>query len=88
MSGYVVARVDDIPELDDGRAVMRPVRHHRVRRQRLDRPERGCQADTQLWSQAIELSERFRDFAKGDSDLDAIRGEPAYQELVASPPGE
>jgi tetratricopeptide (TPR) repeat protein len=33
--------------------------------------------------QAIELSERFRDYAKNDSDLDALRGEPAYQELVA-----
>ena len=32
--------------------------------------------------QAIELSEQFRDFAKGDSDLDPIRGEPAFQELV------
>ncbi len=31
---------------------------------------------------AIELSERFRDFAKSDSDLDAIRGEPGFQELV------
>jgi tetratricopeptide (TPR) repeat protein len=31
---------------------------------------------------AIELSERFRDYANNDSDLDAIRGEPAFQELV------
>lgn len=31
---------------------------------------------------AIELSERFRDFAKGDTDLDAIRGEPAVKELL------
>lgn len=28
MSEYVVAHVDDIPELDDGRSPMRPVRHH------------------------------------------------------------
>src|SRR6476659_304628 len=28
MSGYAVVHVDDIAELDDGRAVMRPVRHH------------------------------------------------------------
>ena len=34
---------------------------------------------------AIELSEQFRDYAKNDSDLDPIRGEPAFQELVASP---
>jgi tetratricopeptide (TPR) repeat protein len=34
--------------------------------------------------QAIELSEQFRDFAKADSDLDPIRGEPAFQELVAT----
>ncbi len=34
---------------------------------------------------AIELSEQFRDYAKNDSDLDAIRGEPAFQQLVASP---
>jgi tetratricopeptide (TPR) repeat protein len=33
---------------------------------------------------AIELSEMFRDYAKNDSDLDAIRAEPAFQELVAS----
>ena len=31
---------------------------------------------------AIDLSEQFRDFAKGDSDLDAIRGEPAVKELL------
>jgi mannose-6-phosphate isomerase-like protein (cupin superfamily) len=31
---------------------------------------------------AIEASERFRDYAKGDSDLDAIRDEPAFKELV------
>jgi tetratricopeptide (TPR) repeat protein len=34
---------------------------------------------------AIELSEQFRDYAKNDSDLDAIRGESAFQELVDSP---
>ena len=34
---------------------------------------------------AIELSEQFRDYAKNDSDLDAIRGEPAFKDLVASP---
>jgi Cupin domain len=28
MSGYAIAHVDDIPELDDGRCPMRPVRHH------------------------------------------------------------
>jgi tetratricopeptide (TPR) repeat protein len=33
--------------------------------------------------QAIELSDEFREFAKGDSDLDAIRDEPAFKELVA-----
>ncbi|MBA3365470.1 MAG: hypothetical protein H0U03_06740 [Actinobacteria bacterium] len=32
---------------------------------------------------AIELSERFRDYAKEDSDLDAIRDEPAFKELIA-----
>jgi mannose-6-phosphate isomerase-like protein (cupin superfamily) len=32
---------------------------------------------------AIELSEQFRDYAKNDSDLDAIRGEPAFDEIVA-----
>jgi tetratricopeptide (TPR) repeat protein len=34
---------------------------------------------------AIELSETFRDYAKNDSDLDAIRDEPAFQELVGLP---
>ena len=32
--------------------------------------------------QAIEGSELFRDYAKGDSDLDPIREEPAFRELV------
>lgn len=32
--------------------------------------------------QAIELWEQFRTYAKGDSDFDAIRGEPAFEELV------
>lgn len=31
---------------------------------------------------AIEGSERFREYARGDSDLDAIRSEPAFAELV------
>lgn len=32
--------------------------------------------------QAVELSERTREFAKGDSDLDPIRGEPAFAEIM------
>ncbi len=31
---------------------------------------------------SIERSERFREYAKGDSDLDAIRDDPAVQELL------
>src|SRR5256885_2762862 len=34
---------------------------------------------------AIELSEQLLDYAKNDSDLDPIRDQPAFQELVASP---
>lgn len=33
---------------------------------------------------AFELSTQFRDYAKNDSDLDPIRDEPAFQELIAS----
>jgi mannose-6-phosphate isomerase-like protein (cupin superfamily) len=33
---------------------------------------------------SIEMSEQFRDYAQGDSDLDAIRNEPAFEELVGS----
>jgi hypothetical protein len=32
---------------------------------------------------SIELSERFRDYAKKDSDLDAIRDQAAVKELLA-----
>src|SRR3954454_15884101 len=32
--------------------------------------------------QAVESSERFRSFAAGDSDLDALRDDPAFQELM------
>jgi hypothetical protein len=32
--------------------------------------------------QAIELMDGMREYAKGDSDLDAIRGEPRFEELV------
>jgi tetratricopeptide (TPR) repeat protein len=32
--------------------------------------------------QAIERSERFREFAAGDSDFENVRGEPGFQELV------
>jgi tetratricopeptide (TPR) repeat protein len=32
--------------------------------------------------QAIERSEQFRSYAKGDSDFDPVRDEPAFQELV------
>ncbi len=35
--------------------------------------------------QAIDLSERFRAHAKGDSDFDPIRGEPAFKELIDAP---
>jgi hypothetical protein len=35
---------------------------------------------------AIELSERFRDFARQDSDLDALRDDPAFEELMAERP--
>ena len=31
---------------------------------------------------ALELSDRFREYAAGDSDLDAIRDEPAFKELM------
>ena len=34
---------------------------------------------------AIERSERFREFAAGDTDLDAIRDEPAFKELMVEP---
>ena len=30
---------------------------------------------------SIELSEQFRDYAKQDSDLDAVRDDPAFEEL-------
>ena len=33
-------------------------------------------------AEAIQLSERFRAFAKGDSDFDPIREEPAFRQLV------
>jgi mannose-6-phosphate isomerase-like protein (cupin superfamily) len=33
---------------------------------------------------SIEMSEQFREYAKGDSDLDPIRAEPAFEELVGS----
>jgi tetratricopeptide (TPR) repeat protein len=33
--------------------------------------------------QAIDMSERAREFAKGDSDFDPIRDEPAFQQLIA-----
>jgi hypothetical protein len=32
--------------------------------------------------QAVEMSEEFRDSAKNDSDLDAIRKEPAFRQLI------
>ena len=34
--------------------------------------------------QAIDLSEQFRSYAKDDSDLDPIRDEPAFKELIGS----
>jgi hypothetical protein len=34
--------------------------------------------------QAISKSAQFRDYAKADSDLDAIRDEPAFKELVGA----
>jgi tetratricopeptide (TPR) repeat protein len=36
--------------------------------------------------QAIELSERLRDYAKEDSDFDPIRDEPAFKKLVGARP--
>ena len=34
--------------------------------------------------QAIDMSEQFRAYAKGDSDLDPIRDEPTFKELIGS----
>jgi hypothetical protein len=36
---------------------------------------------------AIDMSEQFRGYAKDDSDLNPIRGEPAFQELVGADGG-
>ena len=33
---------------------------------------------------ALELSDMFREYAKGDSDLDAIRDEPGFADLVGA----
>ncbi|HEX5468207.1 MAG TPA: hypothetical protein VFW80_04070 [Gaiellaceae bacterium] len=33
---------------------------------------------------ATELSEQFRDYARQDSDLDAVRDEPAFKEIVGA----
>ena len=33
---------------------------------------------------SIELSERFRSFARNDSDFEALRDEPAFKELVGA----
>lgn len=33
---------------------------------------------------AIAMSEEFRDCAEDDSDLDPIRGEPAFQQLISN----
>jgi tetratricopeptide (TPR) repeat protein len=33
---------------------------------------------------AIEMAEEFRDSAKDDSDLDPIRGEPAFEQLISA----
>jgi quercetin dioxygenase-like cupin family protein len=35
---------------------------------------------------AIEMSEQFREMAKGDSDFEAIRNEPAFEALVTGSP--
>ena len=35
---------------------------------------------------AVELSDMYRDYARNDSDLDAIRVEPAFEEIVGSAP--
>jgi hypothetical protein len=37
--------------------------------------------------QSVEMSEQFREYAKNDSDLDAIRDEPAFKEIVGQASG-
>ena len=37
-----------------------------------------------LLGQAIEQAEQVREYAKKDSDLDSLRDEPAFKELVGS----
>ena len=44
---------------------------------------RGADAIDHL-RRATELSDQLREFAKGDSDFDPIRDEPAFKELVGS----
>lgn len=36
---------------------------------------------------AIELSDQFREYARQDSDLDAVRNDPAFEELMAREEG-
>jgi mannose-6-phosphate isomerase-like protein (cupin superfamily) len=44
---------------------------------------RGADAIPHL-QKAIELSEQFREYARQDSDLDAVRDDPAFVELMAT----
>jgi hypothetical protein len=67
MSGYAVTHVDDIEEMSDGRCPYRPGRTTEA----LDHLRR-----------AIDISEQVREYAKEDSDLDPIRDEPAFKQLI------
>jgi quercetin dioxygenase-like cupin family protein len=49
----------------------------------LDGEKINAPAGTFVFVQPGELSERYRELAKGDSDFDAIRVESAFEMLVA-----
>jgi len=146
MSGYAIAKLDELEEVNDGRCPFRPVRHHfgitafginvwtgreagdRIINEHdegepdgneelylviegravfeLDGERRDAPAGTFAYAaplynlacceslagrsadavehlrRAIELSERFRSYAKEDSDFDPIREEPGFKQLV------
>ena len=49
----------------------------------LREPDRTDEVALGHLRRAIEMSEEFRDSARSDSDLDAIRDEPEFQELTS-----
>ena len=92
MSDYATKRIGDIDEVTDGRvpSVARRARSTRRPAGNSGRPCSRCNAAGKYAAAierlrlAVDRSEDLRQTASEDSDLDSLRDEPAFKEMIGA----